>query len=244
MRPRLPRLPKIDGNSLERGPASASARISVEVRIVPSGKRGGVGVTDDATESGLKLQLVHLTLKSLNLVLLDGIKHLLDSSSRVRIDGCGVLSRIVVHTINGTLSLAAASGKLLRDGCGIVRRLQLEVRLSERDLLTELTDVALQLVAEVADAVAELHSLLDVLVRQTTNGILKVVEVHGIAQTCLSDRLAIRTTTSIPASTEHEQEQHDNPPGTVAASAIAVIVATSDSGDVRQAHVFHFVLLS
>lgn len=174
MRPRLPRLPKIDGNSLERG--SASARINVEVRIVPSGKRGGVGIADNATESRLKLQL--------------------------------------------------------------------EVRLSERDLLAELTDVALQLIAEIADAVAELHSLLDVLVRQTSNGILKVVKVHGIAQTSLSDRLAIRTTTSIPASTEHEQEQHDNPPGTVSALAIAVIVATSDSGDVRQAHVFHFVLLS
>lgn len=242
MRPRLPRLPKIDGNSLERG--SASARISVEVRIVPSGKRGGVRIADNATESRLKLQLVHLTLESLNLVLLDGVEHLLNSSSRVRIDGCGVLSRIVVHAINGTLSLAAARSKLLRDGCGIVRCLHLEVRLSERDLLAELTDVALQLIAEIADAVAELHSLLGVLVRQTTNSILKVVKVHGIAQTCLSDRLAIRTTTSIPASTEHEQEQNDNLPGTVAAPAIAVIVATSDSGDVRQAHVFHFVLLS
>ena len=175
MRPRLPRLPKIDGNSLERGSASASARISVEIRIVPSGKRGGVRITDNATESRLKLQLVHLT---------------------------------------------------------------------ECDLLAELTDVALQLVAEVADAVAELHSLLGVLIRQTTNSILKVVEVHGIAQTCLSDRLAIRTTTSIPASAEHEQEQHDNLPCTVAAPAIAVIVATSDSGDVRRAHVFRFVLLS
>lgn len=244
MRPRLPRLPKIDGNSLERGSASASARISVEVRIVPSGKRGGVRITDNATESRLKLQLVHLTLESFNLVLLDSIEHLLDSSSRVRIDGCSVLSRIVVHAINGSLSLTAARSKLLRDGCGIVRCLHLEVRLSERDLLAELTDVALQLIAEVADAVAELHGLLDVLVRQTSNGILKVVKVHGIAQTCLSDRLAIRTTTSIPASTEHEQEQHDNPLGTVATKAIAVIVATSDSGDVRQAHVFHFVLLS
>ena len=242
MRPRLPRLPKIDGNSLERG--SASARISVEVRIVPSCKRGGVGIADNATESRLKLQLVHLTLESLNLVLLDGVKHLLNSSSRVRIDGCGVLSRIVVHAINGSLSLTAARSKLLREGCCIVRRLHLEIRLTESHLLAELTDVALQLVAEVADAVAELHSLLGVLIRQTTNSILKVVEVHGIAQTCLSDRLAIRTTTSIPASTEHEQEQHDNLPGTVAAPAIAVIVATSDSGDVRQAHVFHFVLLS
>ena len=116
MRPRLPRLPKIDGNSLARGSASASARISVEIRIVPSGKRGGVRITDNATESRLKLQLVHLTLESFNLVLLDSIEHLLDSSSRVRIDRCGVLSRIVVHTIDGTLSLAATSSKLLRGG--------------------------------------------------------------------------------------------------------------------------------
>ena len=207
MRPRLPRLPKIGGNGLERG--SASARISAEARIVPSGKRSGVGTADNAAESRLKLQLVHLTLESFNLVLLNGVEHLLDGSSRVRIDGC----------------------------------LRLEVRLSESSLLAELTDVALQLVAEVTDTVAEPHSLLDVLVRQTTNSILKAIEVHGIAQTCLRDRLAIRAT-SIPACTEHEREQHGNPPGAVTASAIAVIVATSDSGDVRQAHVFHFALLS
>lgn len=242
MRPRLPRLPKIDGNSLERG--SASARISVEVRIVPSGKRGGVGIADDATERRLKLQLVHLTLESLNLALLNSVERLLDGSSRVRIDGCGVLSRIVVHTINGSLSLAAARRKLLGDSCGVVRCLHLEIRLTESRLFAELTNVTLQLIAKIADSVAELHSLLDVLVRQTTNSILKTIEVHGIAKTCLSDRLAIRTTASIPASTEHEQEQHDNLPGTVAAPAITVIVTASNSSDVRQAHVFHFVLLS
>ena len=223
---KAPDEPKIDG--LE---CRAAAAASPEERVAARAVRGGVRVAHDAAHLRLQVELVDLVLLRrdglLELALLESGELLVD----VRVHGGDVLGVLVLRPVDGALRGAAALRELL--GERVVAVLHGLLRAGE---------VAQVLVAHGCQALRELRHVQILVVAQTPDGVLQIVEVHRAAQPRLGDWLSVRHLAVTPQAAAEGQHQQDNPERPVRA-AQAVVVAR-DRSDVGKAHsVVHFVLL-
>lgn len=111
--------------------------------------------------------------------------------------------------------LTAAVRKLALDRVAGLHDGLTEAGLAERNLLTQLSDIALHLVAEVADAVSQ--------VGQPVIQLAELLAVEDLLLAGCRGILAVVVLLVLPFPLE-DQEQDDDPPHTVPAAKAAVII--------------------
>lgn len=188
----------------------------------------------DAAKTGIHLKAVDLVPKGLDLVSLD------ERARRLALcvnSGCDVtcLSIHLGRQIGGRQSLlAAAVSELLLYGVAGRHNGLAEVGLAEGDLLAELADIALHLIAEVADAVADVgQAVVDLAKLLTKEYLLLRCGCRILAEFALAIKsIAVKSP---------EEEQQYQPYGAVSAPTVIIFCDSREVGQaiiIRKNHPF------
>lgn len=105
--------------------------------------------------------------------------------------------------------------------------------LSQSNLFAQLTDIALHLITEITDTVAD--------VGQAVVQLAKLLAIEDFLLACRGGILAVLAGAVAPetiAAHKDEQKEDDDPPRAALAPAV-VIVATGHGSDIAQRHVIH-----
>mgnify|MGYP006877575953 CR=1 FL=1 len=125
---------------------------------------------------------------------------------------------------------AAALGKLGLDAIGALHDGHVGAILGQGHLLAQLSDVALHLVAEVTDAVADVGEAVVDQAKLLTEKDLLLRCGRGVLA-----ELALAVAPAVVPEAEHKEEENDNqkPAGT---PAVLIVCAASNSGDIAEGH--------
>ena len=184
------------------------------------------GIADNATHTVVHFKACHLVAESLQLIGL----HQSAGSFALCMDSRGDVAGLTIH-LRGQIGrrkalLAAARRNLALDVVAGLHDGGVGACLRKRNLLAKLTDVALHLVAEITDPVAD--------VGQAVVDLPKLLAVQDLL---LAGRRGVLAVLALPvpavsAEAEHKQEQHDDqePAGAPAAALVAVAGDGRDVG--------------
>lgn len=192
--------------------ATAAAPAVPEEWIAGRGKSGLERIPDHAAQSSVELELVDLVLHIGHAVAGDGVQNLLNTGSCVGVDRSGVHRTIIPKLVDIPVRGAAAVGDLALKGADAVGDLS-----GQRGGAG--THIALGL-----------ESKLCLLVKATAHSVLQIVEVHGIAQASLGDRVSAASAEESVSAPQHGENEQSKDPESASAKAEAVPITGRASG--------------
>lgn len=204
-------------------PTVIASAVAPKEGVAVCGIGGLRGVSHHAAHSALKLKLLHPRPEGVGFVLTQLIQHFLNAGSGIRVDRSGVHGVLILPLLDKLLRLAAA---VLILESGLIDRASYAGESG--------TQVALKLRDE-----------LGLLVKSAPYSILQIVEVHGIAQPRLGDRLAAATIAPAAEASapHHGQEQKREEPHTLAAehTAPAIVAVLICAHGIAKSHISSIV---
>lgn len=197
-----------------------------------------VGVLHNAVHLGGQLQLID----ALGLCRDGLLKLVLLELGKLRVDVGVDRAGLLVH-LSGQIGrcqpvVAAALCELALDVVAGLEDGGVGTSLCQSNFLAELADVALHLIAEITDAVAD--------VGQAVVDLAEMLAIEDLLLACSGGVLAELALTVAPQATaahKDEQEEDDDPPR-AALSPAAIVIVASDGGDVAKTHIVHIDFLS
>lgn len=192
-----------------------------------------VGIPHNVGHLALELQLVD----ALGLCRDGLLKLVLLELGKLRVDVGVDRAGLLVH-LSGQIGrcqtvVAAALCELALDAVSGLEDGGVGTSLCQSNFLAELADVALHLIAEITDAVAD--------VGQAVVELAELLAIEDFLLACRSGILTVLALTVAPQATaahKDEQEEDDDPPRAALSPAV-VIVATGHGSDIAQRHVIH-----
>lgn len=197
-----------------------------------------VGVLHNAVHLGGQLQLADPLILGRDGLLILLLLHLGKLRVDVGVDRAGLLVHLSGQIGRCQTVVAAALCELALDAVSGLEDGGVGTSLCQSNFLAELADVALHLIAEITDTVAD--------VCQAVVDLAELLAIEDLLLACSSGVLAELALTVAPQATaahKDEQEEDDDPPRAALSPAV-VIVATGHGGDVAKTHIVHIDFLS